>query len=267
MAKKKLAEPAHFQLVYEEALRIGVWILGTFHMLLSAFRYTVRYKLFQPYEQWFGVALLISAIAYLLITALKYPQTTYRLKHFFTSMKNYEMFFMMGLLCWFVIVCAVRQKTDQINYFKFGDWWLYVSAVLAMILFPFSRYFGKENEKRVLQASLHLVVLSYSVFTGWALWHVFHLNIITLPSGSQIGMTANKELSLGCYYNISGAIACTVFAIALYMIVTQRTAFKIVYGIAAALQLCAALMSNSRTVFITLLFIAASAAFLTRSKI
>lgn len=256
MARKKLAEPAHIQLHAENCLFFAACFLGAFHMLLSVFRYAIDYTSFQPYERWYALLLLFAVLVYLLITLIRFPNTSYRLKAFFAGMRSYEQLFMFALFFWFVIVCIIRQKTDPFPYFKVLDWWLLDTAVLSFVLFPLAYYAGKEKAMKASDFMLHIVVLPYSVFVGWCLWNVFRLTVITLPSGSQVGMTSDYQLVLGVHYNITGAISFTLFTISCYMIATQKPVLKVVYGIAAIVHLCISLLSNSRTVFVSLLFFA-----------
>lgn len=261
MASPRLVKPDRFQLIAEKGLFYAAWALGVLHMLLTVFRYTVNYALFRPYIRWYFLLLIVAAVIYLLLYRVRYPRTMYRVKSLFKNMRNFGQAFMLALFFWFVLVCAVRQSVDHFRYFKFGDWWLLDTAVSAFILFPIACFAGRENAKKYVEWMLHIVTLAYTVFTAWALWHVFHLNVLTLPSGSQIGMTANSQLSLGCYYNISGAISFTMFAVSCYMIATQKTGLKVIYLLAAALHLLAALLSNSRTVYVTLLFFCSASVF------
>ncbi len=261
MAQPKLVKPDKFQIYAEKGLFFAAWLLGVLHMLLAVFRYTIPYGQFRAYIRWFSVFLIFAAGAYLILYRIKYPRTMYRVKALFKSMRNFNQLYVVALFFWFVLICAVRQPIDHVRYFKIHDWWLLDTALSALVLFPMACYAGRENAKKPIEWMLHIVVLSYSVFTGWALWQVFHLNVLTLPSGNQIGMTAQTQLGFGCHYNITGAIAFTMFAVSCYMIVTQKPGIKVIYVIAAALHLLVSLLSNSRTVYVTVLFFCSASVF------
>ena len=255
MGGQKPAEPDKNLLLFEKVLLSAVWLFGTLFLLLVIFRYTVNISPIMPYFRWYSVLLIAAVLLYLLITKLKYPQTAYRIKKFFTGMKSFEQIFVIALFIWFAIVCLVRESMDQTNYFRTADWWLLDSAVSALIFYPLAYYLNQAQKRKALDLMLHFVAISYTIFSAWCLWHVFHLNFLTLPSGNQIGLTKKFELWLGCHFNITGALAFTILAIACYMIFTKKTAWKIIYGVVAAIQLYIALLSNSRTVYVCVLFL------------
>lgn len=262
MGHKKFAEPDRNQLLFEKGLLFAIWLFSTLFMLLVVFRYTVDISKFMPYIKWYAVLLMAAALLYMLITKLKYPQTTNRIRNFFIGMKSYEQIFMIALFVWFAIVCLVRGIIDQNSYFRIADWWLLDSAVSALLFYPLVYYFSRADKMKAIDTILHIVALSYTLFSAWCLWHVFHLNVITLPSGSQVGLTEHFELCLGCHFNITGALAFTILVIACYMMFLRKTAWKIIYGIVAIIQLYISLLSNSRTVYICVLFLGAACAFL-----
>ena len=262
MGRKKPAEPGKDLLLFEKVILAAVWLFGTLFMLLVIFRYVINVSPIIKYFKWYAVLLIAAVLLHLLITKLKYPQTTYRIKNYLGKMKSFEQIFVIALFIWFAVVCAVREWIDQASYFKTADWWLLDSAVSALIFFPMAYYFSRVKKGKPLDLMLHIVALAYTVFTAWCLWHIFHLNFLTLPSGNQIGMAKKFRLLLGCNSNITGALAFTILAIACYMMFTQKTVWKIIYGVVAAVQLYTALLSNSRAVYICVLFLGAACGFL-----
>ena len=262
MARQKLAEPAKFQLNYEKGLLLGAWLLCTFHTLLAAFRYAIDLNAFQPYERWYTVLFAAAVLFYPILTKVKYPRTMYRIKSFFKGAKMPGQILLIGIFCWFLLGLVIRQKVDHIRYFKVGDWWIMDTVVLFFVVFPFCRYAGREKAKAAISWMFHIVIACYSIFAYWCLWHVFHLNILELPGGGQIGLTRNLKLMLGCHYNLTGAISFSMILLALYMIFTQKLWVKILYVIALLPNLYVALLSNSRTVYVSLLLVGFAGAFL-----
>ena len=263
MAQPRLVEANKTQRTIEQILCMAAWVLAVFHMLLAEFRYTVDYTAFRPYERWYALILVIVAVGYILFTKIRYPRTMYRVKNLFKRMISYEQIFMSVLFFWFVLVCMVRQPIDGYRWLKAHDWWIMDFGVSAFILFPMAKFLGKDKAKKWIELALHIVVFTYTLFTIYCLWNVFHLHVFTLPSGKQVGMTKTPELMFGCHYNLTGAIAATLFAVCLYMIASQKAVIKVLYGIAGAAHLVVLLLTNSRTVFLSVLVLIAGIVFLT----
>lgn len=260
--RKKEFQLSDFQLTYEKIMQIAAFVLAVIHMTLVPFRYAVDYKLFQPYERWFGFILSMAAVIYLFITKIQYSNSWFRVAFFLKKFSTYEQKYMVFLLLWFVISCMNRQSITGARYLHSHDWFIFDMAVNIMILLPMAKFFGKDKAKRAFELIIHVVVGTYTVFTFWALWNVFRLKVITLPGGGQIGMNSKTKLFLGCHYNLTGAIALTMLALCLYMIFTKHIILKIVYTIAAVSHLIVSMLSNSRTVFVAGLTMMIVAAFM-----
>ena len=263
MAKKKPAEAGRVQLGIEKGLRAAAWILAVMHGLLSTFRFAVDTAVFESVEKWFALVLLTAALAYLLAARLKYPQTMYRIRAFFSAMRSWEQFFMIALFLWYALICCIWQGMTHLKYLKALDYYILDCGITGLILFPMALYAGKGKAKKYIESSLHAVVIAYTIFTGWCLWHVFHLNIIYLPSGGPVGMTGKMQLMIGNHYNITGAVSFTMLAVSCYMLVTQRTLLRVIYGASAFLHLWVCMLSNSRTVYVCVLFLGAATVFFT----
>ena len=263
MAQPRLVEADKTQRTIEHVLCMAAWILAVFHMLLSTFRYTIDYTAVKPYEQWYALILVVATAGYLLFTKARYPRTMYRVHGLFRRMMSFEQVFMFSLLAWFILVCMIRQPIDGYRWLKAHDWWIFDMSIMAVIFFPMSKYLGKEKTEKWINLMMHIVVLAYTVFTVYCLWHIFQLHIFILPSGRQVGMTKDLQLQIGFHYNITGAIAATMFALCLYMIATKGIIWKVIYAVAAAAHLVVLLLSNSRTVFLSVLVLIVLSAFLT----
>lgn len=259
--KTKNAVPAGYSL-YGKVLLAAACILATVHMLVAEFRYVIDTDPFWLWERRGGLALVIALVLWLAYGLAMVPGTADRLKAFFKSLRIYEYIYVAGMFAWLLIDCAVRQDLDGVRYFRY-DWWFFDAALYSFILFPAARYLGKENARKRISLMLDAVTLSYTVFAVWAMTHVFSLNVVTLPSGSQVGMSKSFELILGCHYNLTGAISLTLFVVSCWMCSTRGKVMRWIYGFAAAVHFYIAMLSNSRAVYTCLLALGAATAFFT----
>ena len=122
MAKPKMAAATSVQLGIEKGLRIAVFILAAMHTLLSLFRYAVDISAFQSVERWFALVLLTASVTYLFVTKIRYPNTFYRIRSFFSAMKSYEQLFLIAMFLWLVLVCWIWQLTSNYSFLKAFDW-------------------------------------------------------------------------------------------------------------------------------------------------
>ncbi len=260
--KKKIVQVSDFQRKFEKILQIAVFVLAGIHMTLVPFRYAVDILPFQLFELWFGLIIVLIAAVYLSLTKIIFPNTWFRIKALCKKMSCYEQYFMIGLVVWSVIICWYYQSITGDKYIRAHDWIFFDMTISALVLLPMAKFLEKDKAKRRIEFLLHVVIGSYTIFTLWSLWNIFHLHVITLPSGGQIGMDNQTRLYLGCHYNITGAIALTMLAVCIYMILQKQKVLKAVYIIAAAAHVIIVMLSNSRTVFIAGLVMIAAAAFL-----
>ena len=260
--KKREIQLSDFQLKYEKILQIAALVLAIIHMTMVPFRYVVSYLDFKAYELWYGLVLVIGIVVYLILTKVHFPNTWFRIKALFSRLSSYEQLYGIGLFAWAIISCWYYQSRTGQAFFHVQDWFLFDMAINMMILLPMAKFLGKDKAKKIIELMLHVVVWAYTFFTFWCLWNVFHLNIVTLPAGGQVGMDSNSRLYLGCHYNITGAIALTMLALCLYMIFQKRKFVRILYIFAGLAHLLVAMLSNSRTVFVAGLVMVAVAGFM-----
>lgn len=251
-----------FQLQYEKSLQIAAYILCVVHLTLAAFRYVINNKSIQPYELWFGLLLAAALLIYLVLIWIRFPASKKRVSRLFGRLRSHEQRFAVGLLVWLIISCLYNQIMTGRNLIKAFDWYIFDMAADILLMMPMVCFLGMERGKKAFETTIHVTAGTYSVYTLWALWNVFRLKIITLPSGSQIGMDKQTRLYLGCHYNITGAIAVTMLSLCLYMISQKKKAIKICYLIAGLAHLIIVMLSNSRTAFIAGLVMVIVAAFM-----
>ena len=244
-----------------QLLGFATLLLGLLHIVVALFQYVFGYTPFAPYERWFGLILLIIAVISLPISVFFPSDFRQKCKILFKKLCSYEQIFLLILFLWFAIGCFILQQKEGLPYLKAADWLLFDTGISVLILFPLARFLGREKASSLINFILHLVLISYSLFTAWALWHVFRFSEPVLPSGNFLGMSSRAQLYLGTYYNMTGAIACMMLSLSLYMIISQRLFWKILYGVFFLLHLVVLMLSDSRTAFLGGLFLIVCSAF------
>ena len=244
-----------------QLLGFATLLLGLLHIVVALFQYVFGYTPFAPYERWFGLILLIIAVISLPISVFFSSDFRQKCKILFKKLCSYEQIFLLILFLWFAIGCFILQQKEGLPYLKAADWLLFDTGISVLILFPLACFLGREKASSLINFILHLVLISYSLFTALALWHVFHFAEPVLPSGYFLGMSDNGQLYLGTYYNMTGAIACMMLGLSLYMILSQKLFWKILYGVFFLLHLVVLMLSDSRTAFLGGLFLIVCFAF------
>lgn len=244
-----------------QLLGFATLLLGLLHIVVALFQYVFGYTPFAPYERWFGLILLIIAVISLPISVFFSSDFRQKCKILFKKLCSYEQIFLLILFLWFAIGCFILQQKEGLPYLKAADWLLFDTGISVLILFPLARFLGREKASSLIYFILHLVLISYSLFTAWALWHVFRFSEPVLPSGNFLGMSSRSQLYLGTYYNMTGAIACMMLSLSLYMIISQKLFWKILYGVFFLLHLVVLMLSDSRTAFLGGLFLIVCSAF------
>ncbi len=241
------------RVITEKGLSVWAVVLLACHLFLATFQYVIYYQNFTSAVLWAGLGLLIVSGIYLLVSAASFPSFSAQLKERFLTFCTPSQLLLFALLLCYVVSCAKNQAHTDDPYFISEDWRLFDFSVCVFLLFPFAKIFGKNKRKKLAEFLMHIVLISYSAFTLFALWHIFHLEVLDLPSGSQAGMTAHFQLLLGRHYNLTGMLAATMFCLCVYMIITQDLFSKIFYTVLAFSHLLVLYLSNCRTAFIGIL--------------
>ena len=261
MKPSVFSRPGSFITLWWKFLGFSAMFLGLFHVMVALFQYVLGYMPFAPYERWFGLFLIIVTVISLPISALISSDFRQKCKILLKQLCSYEQIFLLFLFLWFAAGCFVLQQKEGLPYLKAADWLLFDTGISVLILFPLARFLDREKARSLINFILHFVLISYSLFTAWALWHVFHFSEPVLPSGNFLGMSSRAQLYLGTYYNMTGAIACMMLGLSLYMIISQRLFWKILYGVFFLLHLVVLMLSDSRTAFLGGLFLIVCSAF------
>lgn len=253
-----------FQSITEKVLRIWAFCIAAYHMLLATFSYIVDPSDFTPYVQWASLGLLIAALLYLVFTLLYSETSRKRTTAYLKRFCNIEQIVLLLLLLWTVLSCLINQANGIFRYFFVEDWHLYDAVVCILVLFPLSRAIGKEKTKKVVEILIHLCVVTYSVFTIVSLWHIFHLEVLTFPSGNQAGVTAEVQVMLGRHPNLTGMIAVTMLVLCTYMVYSQEREIRALYIFFGVVHLVIVYLCNSRAILVgTLVFVVYEAFFFT----
>lgn len=247
--------------IWRSFLCLAAYTLAAYHLLFAAFRFVIPASPFNKGEYWFAVSLLATSILSLVVYILVFPRNRLPVNHLFYRMITYEQIFAAVFFLWYITVCLIRQSIDQLLYLDFLKYEIVFTAVSGLILFPLARFVGKQKAAFLIDILLHLVVLTYTIFTVLALYYAFHLEVLELPSGNQAGLTNRMQLVLGTHYNMTGAISCLMFCLSLYMVFSQRIWLKFLYLVIAFIHLLVVVLSNSRTDFLGTLFVIVFASF------
>ena len=262
MAKKKLAQAGPTQLLLEKILGIAALLLVFYHMLLSFSRH-----FFAPendlhaspicmtllaIDRWYALALLLCFLAYLAFSKACCPATWYRITDAFKRCvcKESAILFLLFL---YYLFALVSQSGQYKRVFKSNDFYLLDFAISCFVLLPMANLVGYKKMRKMMAVPLHAIMLLSTGFILWALWHLFHLHLVDLPNGLQIGMTDFYTLYLGVNQNIGAAIGTTMIIIALYMAVSHRGIVRILYSIGIIPHVYATLMTGSRGNFFALM--------------
>ena len=239
--------------LFEKLLFALAFAVAAFHTLLAAFRYIIPYTKFITPLRWAGFGVFILVALYLFISVCFSSSFLSRLKAIFRQLCTPEQVLLLLMLLWFVLSLLFNQINGCYPYLQAGDWLLFDFVVCTCFLFPLPSLLRRNTSKQWTELLIHLVVITYSVFTIVCLWHIFHLEVLDFPSGEQGGLTENFELVLGLHYNLTGMIAATMFCLCVIMIFTQELSIKILYAVFALSQLVVIYLCNSRTVFVGVL--------------
>ena len=262
MAQKNLPYASSFQLRYEKGLRVFVLLFAIFHMWISFARHffapenrisssDTLLTLFKA-EKWAGLLLLVAVIVYLILSRTRFKSTWLRIKTVIKGSMSREMILLICLFVYSVYCCHIQSKSYT-NIFKNADLELFDLAVCIFIFFLLPILLGTKKAKIYVDILLHTIMLISTAFIVWALWNLFHLHLVSLPNGLQVGMTESYSFYPGVNQNIGAAIGTTMILISMYMIATHRWTFKVVYSIALIVHLFATLLTNSRGNYVALL--------------
>ena len=225
---------------FEKVLCWGAALLLEFHMLHCLYRDVAAHYLFYTRaERWLGLVLLAAGLGYLLFTLLTQNQAGKKLKLFFGRFCSFEQGYLVFVFFWYIVVVALRQfffgQYHKPGYYFHGnDWWIYLTALVAFVIFPMARFLGNRKMERAVPVMLKIVLIPNIVFHTWVLWHYFNLHTVRLPSGTYLRMDPAFAMQIGGNQNMAGAHGMTMLLLCLYLALRQKSwrKFPYVYGMA-----------------------------------
>ena len=241
---------------YEKVLNIGVIILILWHMLMSQSKYYFgTYKA----ESIYAIVLFLGGITYLILCRFLWKGSFSRIKNYAAKFRSTNQFICAALCFWYLVSFLVNGKP----YIKENVWQMFDAAVVCLLVFNLPFVLTKIKAKKVIEVLLHVTSLYEFLILAYALWHVFKLDFIRLPTGEIIGLGRQHTFQLGTHYCGTSGIMLSFILVSFYMIATQKAAVKILYTINLIPFTYALLLTNSRAGFIACVAAYFSAVFLT----
>ncbi len=194
---------------YRKILSILLIGLAFFHMLVSAFQYVIKLRVFIKAE---SIALLVIAgLSIIYFGILRFHESGWKaeIRPFLSRMITYEQIYLLFIAVWFVISCLVNQRTFGNNIFTKNRWGILDTFITAIAIFPTAAML-RDKAGKIIEWALLVLLFCYSSFTIYGLWHVFHLDFIKMPSDYKIMIRKSPmALQLCAHYNITAEIACS----------------------------------------------------------
>ena len=247
---------------YRKVLRYAFIFLAQYH-ILWCLMYPYLWKLpYQAFEQWFALVLLIAAIICFVIRIRKDPAEGARTLKKLRRMCSFEQIFVIALLLWYIIDCAIHTQWQMGSTFEANDWRLFLTWLVAFVYFPFAEVSGAKDAKRNIERIIHTTVLIYGTFCAWVVWKYLHMDYVTFLSGRKLSMTETVSMRVGTNQNITAAHAAVMIALCIYMIATQKKKIRILYVPVCFVFLTVAMLTNSRASYGSALCIIALSVFI-----
>ena len=262
MVKTMSTIKTHSQImIYKWILRSAALLFAIFHACLTFTRhfFTPENMMFSSdsfmialkVDRWYALSLVSAAIIYLFVYKRRSFWTWYKLKSGRNEVFSKEWIILLIMQIWYIICCLVYSSIYR-DYFRAYDWFLFDLAVSVLFFFSLTLVVGHHIIQKYVDILLHAVMTISTGFIGWALWNLFHLNIVTLPNGLPLGMTQNYTFYPGVNENIGAAIGTSMVMISFYMIATHRWPIKLIYLVLMLPHLFATLLTGSRANFLAL---------------
>ena len=262
MDNRKGTQLRRFQTIYKALLRWSAALLAEIFVLWTLLQYMVRERDYLRYQKWIGVAVLTAAAVYVAFTALTDREELSRIRASLRRMCSLEQIMLALLLLWYILDCAVRSRLDGQPLFKFNDNRLFMFTLTVFLFFPFAELMGS-HAKRMMEAMLHLTMAVYTPITVWCIWKYYNVEFFAFPSGYWMAnYRETVSMKMGGNVNVTASAAVILFGLSLYMLLTHKGLVRIIYSLTAIVYFCAELLTNSRTSFLALSCVSASAAVL-----
>ena len=263
MEKKSMTQLSRFLALYRSALRLGVILLTELFIIVSLMQYAIPEHDYLKHEKRLGAAILLAALLYVVIVACVDRDELRKVGGLIRRMCCFEQIMLILVLLWYILGCAVRSRLDSEPLFKFNDNRLFMFTMTTFAFYPFMTLMGREYAKRIFEGMVHFTMAIYTVFCAWCVWKYYRVEFFTFPSGLRLqNYREGVSMMIGGNINITAAAAVVMLGLCMYMILTQKTAVKILYVFAAIVHLMVMILTNSRTSYLAFLCMVVAAGFL-----
>ena len=263
MEKKSMTQLSRFLALYRSALRLGVILLTELFIIVSLMQYAIPEHDYLKHEKRLGAAILLAALLYVVIVACVDRDELRKVGGLIRRMCCFEQVMLILVLLWYILGCAVRSRLDSEPLFKFNDNRLFMFTMTTFAFYPFMTLMGREYAKRIFEGMVHFTMAIYTVFCAWCVWKYYRVEFFTFPSGLRLqNYREGVSMMIGGNINITAAAAVVMLGLCMYMILTQKTAVKILYVFAAIVHLMVMILTNSRTSYLAFLCMVVAAGFL-----
>ena len=263
MEKKSMTQLSRFLALYRSALRLGVILLTELFIIVSLMQYAIPEHDYLKHEKRLGAAILLAALLYVVIVACVDRDELRKVGGLIRRMCCFEQVMLILVLLWYILGCAVRSRLDAEPLFKFNDNRLFMFTMTTFAFYPFMTLMGREYAKRIFEGMVHFTMAIYTVFCAWCVWKYYRVEFFTFPSGLRLqNYREGVSMMIGGNINITAAAAVVMLGLCMYMILTQKTAVKILYVFAAIVHLMVMILTNSRTSYLAFLCMVVAAGFL-----
>ena len=240
--------------IYKKVLRLGVVVLLEAYWLWILFMHVVWDLPYQKVMQTGAKCLAAAAAVYLIFSAFTVRDFRSKALDKIKRMLSPEWVILLMLLVWYVLVCLIRERMDGMIYLKYNNNRIFLMMLAILLMFPFMDIMGSRRGRRYMHWMMHILTLFFSTFSAWALWKYIHLEFVTFPSGNKLE-NYNKIVSMmiGNNRNTTGASACFMLCICLYMFMTQNRKVGIAYIPSAIVNFMVLILTNSRSSYVSFL--------------
>lgn len=242
--------------IYEKALRWAVVGIAAYYLLWTLLQYVIWDFINYRIAKWACLILVIAVILYIPLCALADPE---RLKINMRKLRRhctFEQIFLIGLVIWDIVSCLVWKNAGKSNVFKHNDNRMFIIWMSAFVLFPLAKMLGAKGLRRFWETMIHIMTVIYTPISLWALTMYYQGKEILLPSGNSITTFRDSSIMIGSNRNITAAAAAVMIALCIYMIIVKRGLLRGLYVGAILVHALVLIVSNSRTSFLTTLFLA-----------
>ena len=236
--------------IFRSILFRGLLFLIMLNIIIIEMRYFLPKGNYTGFERWVGLILIVAALLYVCLSFWKFPEHADKIRSLCRRLFCREQIILTAMFLWYLIDCLIYQSIGFEECFKKNDFNLYLTGLVALGLFPLAEYAGPKRIRGVMEGIIHVVVIQYTAYSAWCLWHYLQLDFIKFPSGKSLSMGVGSSLSLGNNRNVVGTAAGVMICLCIYMILTQKHLIKGVYVLQMLINVIALLLSNCRSGFL-----------------